>query len=458
MSASEATRTKMFRLVVTFALLVAAAACAPKTVAPAAPGAPRHPEFVFPAAAEPFPADVLEQHQAAWQTLQAGDLRGAERRYTTLLKRVPDFYPAYAGLGYVAMARENMKAAVGHFDRAVALNTAYAPALAGKGQAHLALNERGPALASFNAALAADPTLTSVRSAADVLRFQVLQAGVADARKAADAGRLPEARSGYQAAIEASPESPFLHRELATVELRAGQLDTARQHADKAVTLDPGDARNHVVLADILEAAGDAPGSFEALKKAAAMEPSEALDRRIEALRDKAALASMPPEFRAIEAAPTITRAQLAALIGVRLENLVKQAPRRAPAVLTDVRGNWAFPWILPVAQAGFMEVYANNTFQPGAAARRDDLAFAASRILGLIAQRHPSLGAAWRNARPRFSDLPPGHLDYRAAAMAVGAGVMQTVDKDQFQPSRPVSGQEAIAAVDRLLKLAQAR
>jgi len=447
------------RIVVTAVLMaLSAAACAPKTVAPAAPGAPRHPDFVFPVAGDTFPAVVLEQHQAAWQALQAGDVRGAERRYGALLKRAPDFYPSHAGLGYVAMARDNMKAAVGHFERALAISSAYAPALAGKGQAHLAMGERALALASFNAALAADPALAGVRGAADVLRFQVLQGGVADARQAADAGRYPDARAGYLAAIEASPESPFLYRELAMVEFRAGQLDVAQQHADQAVALEPNDPRNHVVLGDILEATGDIAAALESLTKAVAIEPSDALDRRIEALKEKTALAAMPPEFRAIGTSETITRGQLASLIGVRLEVLAKRAPRRASAVITDVRSHWAFPWILPVTQAGFMEVYPNNTFQPGATVRRRDLAFAASRILGVIAAQKPTLGAAWRAARPRFSDLPTGHLNYPAAALAVAAGVIQTLDNDAFQLSKAVSGEEAISAVDRLLALAEGR
>ncbi len=446
---------------VAFALVLialSAAACGPKVVAPAAPGAPKHPEFVFPTAAETFPADVIEQNEAAWQTLQAGDVRGAERRYSMLVKRLPDFYPAHAGLGYAAMARDGMKAAIGQFERALALNGNYVPALAGKGQAHLALNERALALASFDAALAGDPSLSAIRSAADVLRFQVQQGGVAEARKAAEAGRYPEARAGYEAAIQASPESPFLYRELAMLEFRAAQLDAARQRADKALALEPNEARNYVVLADILEASGDAPGALEALTRAVAIEPSEALDRRIEALREKAALAALPPEFRAIETAETITRGQLAALIGVRLEALVKRAPRRAAAVMTDVRSHWAFPWLIPVTQAGLMEVYPNNTFQPGAIVRRGDLSAAASRILTVIAAEKPAIGAGWRSARPRFSDLPPGNLNYPAAAHAVAAGVIQTIDTDSFQVSRAVTGQEAISAIDRLLALAEGR
>ena len=448
------------RRIVAAVLLIAlsAGACAPKVVAPPTPGAPKYADFVFPVPATTFPADVVQQHQAAWDTLQAGDGRGAERRFAALLKRAPDFYPAHAGLGYVAMARDNMKMAIGHFDRALALNGTYAPALAGKGQAHLALNERGAALASFDAALAADPSLSSIRSAADVLRFQVLQSGVAEARKAADAGRFPEARAGYEAAIQASPESPFLYRELAMVEFRAGAIETAAKRIEKALALEPNDARNHVVLADIMEASGNTAGALQSLQKAVAIEPSEALDRRIESLRDKVALAAMPPEYRAIESAETITRAQLAALIGVRLDALVKSAMRRPPTVITDVRAHWAFQWILRVTQAGFMDVYPNSTFQPNATATRLQLVTAANGILNFIAAQKPSVAAAWTNARPRFSDLPAGNANYGAAARAVSAGVVQTVDKDSIQLSKPVTGPEAISAVDRLLALAEGR
>jgi hypothetical protein len=164
----------------------------------------------------------------------------------------------------------------------------------------------------------------------------------------------------------------------------------------------------------------------------------------------------MPPEYREIEQAATISRAQLAALIGVRLEELVKRAPPRNTAVITDTRGSWAAPWIIPVARAGFMEVYSNHTFQPSATIRRGDLAFAVSQILNVIAAEDPRLAAGWRNARRRFPDLPPGHLRYPAAAFAVEAGIMSTLENGAFQLARPVAGAEAAAAVNRLAGLAE--
>jgi tetratricopeptide (TPR) repeat protein len=401
---------------------------------------------------------VLSQHQSAWNVLQSGDARAAERRFTAVLKTAPTFYPAHVGAGYAALARQEHDTALTHFDQALAADSSYAPALAGKGQTYLAMDDRTQALAAFDAALAADPGLTSIRRAADVLRFQGLQGGVAGARKAAEAGRLGEARTAYTNAIQASPDSPFLYRELAVVEKRDGQLDAALQQIQKAIQLDPSDARNFVVQADVLEAMGQYEQAATALTSAAALEPSDTVNERIEALRERAAFDAMPPEFKAIETSPTITRAQLAALLGTRLADLVKRAPRRSTAVITDTRGNWANAWIIPVARAGFMDVNANYTFQPNARVSRGELAHTVSQVLTVIASDNPRLAAQLKNTQRRFPDVPAGHLRARAAAIAVESGVMQPFENGAFQLARAVTGAEAVAIVERLADLAGGR
>ena len=446
------------RLTVVALFLITASACAPRE-APVvtAPAAPRFPEFVFPAV-QVADARIMQDHQSAWYLLQGGDTRAAERRFTAALKRNPAFHPAHAGLGYAALSRKEYEEALAHFDQALQQATGYAPALAGKGQTYLAMDRRQDALAAFDAAVAADPGLMAIRSAADVLRFQGLQGNVTSARQAAEAGRLEEARTAYGNALAASPDSPFLHRELAIVEQRAGRLPEALAQIQRAIELDPNDSRNFVVQGDVLEAMGQWERAANALTSAAALEPNDTLTERIDALRERALFESMPPEYKAIEQSPTVTRAQLAALIGMRLDALVKRSPRRSSAVITDTRGNWAARWIIPVARAGFMEVYANYTFQPGATVRRGDLAIAARNVLLAIAAENPRLGASWRNARRKFPDLQPGHLSYPAAATAVEAGVMQPLADGAFGLSRPVTGAEAVAAVERLAELAGRR
>ncbi len=102
------------------------------------------------------------------------------------------------------------------------------------------------------------------------------------------------------------------------------------------------------------------------------------------------------------------------------------------------------------------MEVYPNHTFQPAAIVRRGDLAEAASRVLSLIAAEKPALASSWRSANRQFTDVPPAHLSYPAASVAVEAGVMQALEDGSFQLSRLVTGAEAVAAVKKLEDLAE--
>ena len=64
---------------------------------------------------------------------------------------------------------------------------------------------------------------------------------------------------------------------------------------------------------------------------------------------------------------------------------------------------------------------------------------------------------AHWRDARERtFPDVGPRHLNFPAASLAVDAGVMTTAADGTFQLTRPITGAEAVAAVDALQDLAQ--
>lgn len=439
-------------------LLVVAAACAPAAPSLPDPGTPdRYPDFLFPEAPDGLgtPA-ALERHRAGWLWLQAGDFRAAERNFNATLKMAPGFYPAEAGLGYVELAQKDHDDAASHFERAIKSNAEYVPALVGRGEALLALGQRDRALESFERAVAKNPTLSPLRSRVEVLRFRGLQDDVAEARKAADGGRLEEARVAYQRAIAASPQSPFLLRELATVERRAGNLDAALEHARRSVEIEPTDARSLLVLGEIYEAQGDLARAADTYDAAISIEPNPALERKTETLRERLLIAALPPEFAAIETAATVSRAQLAALIGVRLADLLARWPPTSPVVVTDTRGHWASPWILQVTRTGVMEVYSNHTFQPSSLVRRADLAQTASRVLSLLAAENPSLATRWRDVRRRLPDVSPGHLAYPAASLAVEAGVMNVLEDGTFGLARPVSGAEAGAAVRRLDELAR--
>jgi tetratricopeptide (TPR) repeat protein len=443
------------KLWVAGALAVLTVSCAPRaTVMPPAPVAPRHPDFQYPAVPQGADANQATYIERGWRYLQSDNFRNAEREFQAALKAEPSFHPAETALGYLELARRDSKDAVVRFDRALETASDYAPALVGRGQALLELGRETEALASFEQALKADAALTSLQARIDVLRFRALQDSLARAKTASDAGRWDEARTAYQQALAASPESAFLYRDLAHVELSAGQQSLALEHFRKAVTLDPSDARSHAQIGAILEQEGDLAGALTAFEKARALDPGEVPPERVAKLREASALAKLPAEYRAIPSAPTVTRGDVAALIGVRLAPLLSNT-RPRQAVITDVRGHWAQEWILPVVRAGVMDTQPNYTFQARASVRRGELAQTVSRVLNLIAARTPTAAKSWQTAREKIADVPAGHLNYAAVSQAVASGVMTLSGNGAFELLRPVTGAELVDVVRRLETLA---
>jgi len=432
------------------ALLVSA--CAVKT-APPLPPTLKYPEFVYPtpmraAAREAMAVDL------GWRFLQNDDLSNAEREFSGALKSAPDSPAAKAGEGYVSLARHDYMRALDQFDLALRGAPTYAPALVGKGLTLLSVNRDSDARAAFEAAMKADPSLTSLSARVDVLKFREIQNLIAAARNAMNAGRLDEARTGYQRAIAATPDSAVLYRELGMVERRSGNVAAALEQFNRAVMLDPADAISLGQVGELLEGRDDFAGAETAFRRAHDVDPSAGYDRKADAVAARTREARLPAEYRALASAPQITRGDLAALIGIRLEDLLQQAPRTAE-VITDTAGHWAASWIAEVAAAAVMPPFDNHTFQPRAPVRRVDLAEAVNALLRIASRTRPALQTRMAS-RPTIPDVNTSHLNYPAVAAAVSAGILPLIEGGRFDTERPVSGTDAIAAIDRLRALAQ--
>src|SRR5262245_42938610 len=218
------------------ALAVLVPACAVNT----APPLPRLKcsELVYPA---PVPAAAREAASIdrGWRFLQNDDLQSADREFAGALKAAPNSAAAKTGEAYVALARHDYARALAQFEVALRGASAYAPALVGKGLTLLSLDRDSDARGAFEAAMTADPSLTSLAARIDVLKFREIQNLIAAARTAMNAGRLDEARAAYQRAIAATPDSAVLYRELGVVERRSGNVAAALEQVNRAVMLDP---------------------------------------------------------------------------------------------------------------------------------------------------------------------------------------------------------------------------
>jgi tetratricopeptide (TPR) repeat protein len=448
--------TRPLRRFIVFSLLLAAA-CArnPRPVAvPGTPAFPDYPRLEIPATL-PAPQDARERLDIGWRQLQAGDLRNASRAFNDSLRRSATFYPAETGLGFVALANRDFKQAASRFKSALAKNEQYLPARLGMIDAQLGLGNDADAIAAMERVLEIDPKREALRRRLELVRFKEVQALISAGQRARQAGRYDEAEKALERALTLAPSTALIDRELSALETARGALDAAEEHARRALAIDANDAESHAALGAVLEARERYRDAAAAYAKAASIDPRAAWRERSTALREKANAGAIPAEFRDLPSAATVSRAQVAALIGTRLPVVVERARKPVAAVATDVRDHWAAPWILPVTQAGIMEVLPNHTFQPGATMRRVDLAKVVSQLLAVLATEGQVDLARWRAARPRIVDVPATSLFYNPAALAVVSGAMDTLEGNRFQPTRPVSGAELVAAIDRIEQLA---
>jgi len=436
-------------------LAVGASACAARPRPVTAP-APAHHDYVYPS----VPADLSRafaqasrDHAAAWQALLGGDEAQSGRRFSAILRSTPGFYPSETALGYVALAARRNDAALEAFDHVLSRQAGYAPALAGRGEALLASGREADALAAFDAAVAADASLEAVKQRAELLRLRVVEQALGSARQLASEGKWPQAEAAYAHVLAVSPDNAVALGEAAAVERRLGKSQSAKAYAERALWNDPGDIRSALIVADVLVEEGRADEALAALERARDATPSGELDDRIAGLRARAAEAALPEEYRAIPESPQVTRAQLAALVGIRFGPLLGGAAPARTVLVTDARASWAQPWILKVVAAGIMDVYPNHTFEPQRRIDRAELAQVATRLLALAATQTGRRGDYGSAARA-FSDIGPGHLAYPAASAAVAAGVMDVAEGGAFGPSLRATGPEAMATVRRLEEL----
>ncbi len=447
---------KVLAFSVATVLVVAAAGCVARVPVVTTPA---FPDFVYPAPPEAYASSPLGPQQSdAWAFLQSGDLGRAEEQFSALLEEDAAFFPASAGLGWVLLARGRASDAIGQFDAALGQSAEYVSALVGRGEALLATDALSAALTSFEAALRNDSGLERIERVAGELRLRVMTERLVDARAAAEQARFEEAVAAYADVIAASPDSGFLYLERARVMARAGDPTAALEEARRASSLDPSDVGPIRLEGELLEALGDIDGAIDAYRRAEAMAPdgttAASLSRLTAALRHD----GLPGEYAAIADSARLTRGDLAALVGVELPVLLDDAAAgMAMPILIDTRDHWANRWIVTVAQAGVMPVQAGNRFDPERRIRRGDLADVVGAVLDLIADIDPVAANAWEGALPSFQDMGDGHLNYDAAARAVAADVLAVLDGNRFQPTRPVSGADAVEAVGRLAGLAAA-
>lgn len=422
------------------ALLALLAACAK----PRAPHPPQGEDYLYPAPrAGELRQDEAARFEGAWRDVLSGSADKGASGFTEILKKRPGLAPAQTGFGYARLRAGRYREAAEAFEAVLRAHADYVPALIGAGSAAVRLGEPERALGYYKLAEQIAPTQPLATRRLAELKLQVTERRVAAARAALDQGDKAAALEEYRRALDAAPEVGPLRVEYANLLLSSGDP----KGAVEALRADPvGDRHALLRLGELLTEQNDHAAALEAYRRLLQRDPKDAEAQQLAfAARDALELEGLPPEFRHIVDAPRITRADLAALVGVKLPAL-KEIAGGEPDVAVDISGSWAREYILQALAHDVMDVYPNHTFQPGAIARRGDLARAVARVLELL--KHPVEPA------PPISDMSRNNLFFEAASRAVAAGLMDLTQAGAFEAWRPVSGRDATDVIEGLARL----
>jgi DNA-binding transcriptional MerR regulator len=238
--------------------------------------------------------------------------------------------------------------------------------------------------------------------------------------------------------------------EVAGLRLELADLLVREDHAGEAAALletDPtGDRQVLLRLAEVLLQLQDHARALAAYRRILERDPRDEEARRLAGeARQQLELLQMPEEYRRIAGAPQISRADLAALLSVKVTALSRAAAVE-PRVAVDISGSWAREHIIKILSRDIMAVYPNHTFQPGAIVRRGDLARALQHVLDLL--NHPQA------PMPNLADVSRSSLHHYPAGRVVAAGLMDLTPTGAFEAWRPVSGEEAVQVIENLVWL----
>jgi len=233
-----------------------------------------------------------------------------------------------------------------------------------------------------------------------------------------------------------------LRLELAELLVKQGQTG----EAIAVLETDPtGDRQVLLRQAELLVELREHARAIEAYRRLLERDPrDEEARRKAYEARQQHEMLQMPEEYRRIATAPQITRADLAALLSVKVGALSRAgAPQTKVAV--DISGSWAREHIIRVLGRDIMAVYPNHTFQPGAVVRRGDLARALQQVLDLLGYPQAPV--------PSLADLTRSSLHFYPAGRVVAAGLMDLTPSGAFEAWRPVTGEEAVQVVENLVR-----
>jgi len=243
------------------------------------------------------PSDPRWPHLLATLLAGYGRLDEARAHWQNTLRLAPDYLPARLRLGDAALKSNQLEESAASY-RAVLAGDPHNPyALLGLARIDLARQEPEAARAHLEAAVSARPDLAGAWALLATVHDRAGETLAAKAaRQRASADRHREPPDAWVDALADDNYDPYQIAIAAEIAAEAGRLDEARRGFERAVILDPANAISRRLLGKFHAERGESAAARAELERAVSLDPTNAdgwlfLLQTCEALADRAASA-----------------------------------------------------------------------------------------------------------------------------------------------------------------------
>jgi Tfp pilus assembly protein PilF len=389
--------------------------------------------------------------EEAWNDIKQGNGRRALNQISKLRPENP-FYIIITAYAYFSF--NDIQLAEQYFKTAIENNPEMIIAHLGLAQLYQKTQRDELAFTEYREVLKDEPDHTWAKPRYLEIKKEKTEATLQKARNLRKQGDLSSSEKTYLKTLYYSPESMEVHKALAEIYSEQNNYDSALIHLNTLLSLQPENAGFLKSYAEALFQEEEFKKSLEAYKKLKMLTPEDQeIENRIEQLKNRLGIFELPSQYNSIPSREAITKEDMAALLGIKFQKYIDKTSKEPPIII-DISTSWASEYILNLTSIDLLEIYPNHTFKPKKIVTRAELAEMIYRLITYLKKKGFSLVQQIPPQSIQLPDVPPNNFYYRPIIMSISYGILNTSMGGNFNPENPVSGQEAIKALNVLLSL----
>jgi tetratricopeptide (TPR) repeat protein len=400
-----------------------------------------------PAVVSPVPQKIKKDYDKLWaRFLTAKDDAKLLKDLDKLLAKQKNLDAALILQAYLDLSQRKDDPAAQKLGRVIESNPTNRIALYYLAEMAFARLDYARASQLYSRLLAIDSSRTDIEPKRQKAVLLATENLLRAAERAEQQNRLADAEGLYKQALNMAPREPAFHARLGSLLAKQKKWDEALDHYRQQVELAGHNTEVDRNIAEALTNLGrvdEAREFLDRIRKEGNLDGRE--EARITELEDLGRWGKDIQRFQAIKTTDQITREQMAVLI-VRYFPQVAEF-RQSPQIVTDTQTSWAGSEIQTTVSVGLIDPLPNHTFQPGAPITRGQFATSLARLSLMLGLTPP--------VAPRIPlhDVDASNAAFKDIQTAIGLGLVGLDDSGNFNVDAPISGQDAVHAMERLLR-----